>query len=279
MVADDIIYKLGLVFLGFLSVILCLTFAFQERLEKIFTTVLAVATVALVVTAVIQHYDTIDAINQSKTMAEAMVRLSTNDRAWVFIKYDKLEINASDATQRFINLLVRFSLHNYGNTPAIVKSVEPHMFYIFVGNPAWHVEPDPRASSAVQWRETETPFLIEESPQPGRVIPDPSAAMSREYSADQVVIPTSGEINLTAPFRFENVVVGLPQMSPEDVARIWPRSGQNSLPGDSWFFCDVHYTDVYGVDRETGYYARLSMIGGRAEAPSEQNDKKHNVVH
>jgi hypothetical protein len=272
---DTALYKFGLFLLGSFTVILCLAFAFEitekpsrlrfsptrflkqalfQNTEKIFTAVLAIATVALVGTAIKQHYDTIDAINatnrfakaaedyaaQSKTIAaatassaDATIRLLTNNRAWIFIKYGNLEVIGSDATQRFIAPLGRFSLHNYGNTVEIVKSVEPHMFYIFVGNPAWHVEPDPGASSAVQWRETETPFVIEESPQPGRVVPDPSAAMSREYSADQVVIPPSGEINLAASFTFENVVIGSPQMSPEDVACIWPRRGQHNVPGDT----------------------------------------------
>jgi hypothetical protein len=101
--------------------------------------------------------------------------------------------------------------------------------------------------------------------------------MSREYSADQVVIPPSGEINLAASFRFENVVIGSPQMSPEDVARIWPRRGQDKVPGDSWFFCDIHYTDVYGVNGQTGYYARLGLNGPLA--PSEQNSKKYIFEH
>jgi hypothetical protein len=122
---DTALYKFGLFVLGFFTVILCLAFAFEiteklsrlrfrpvrflkqalfQNTEKIFTAVLAIATVALVGTAIKQHYDTIDAINatnrfakaaedyaaQSKTIAaatassaDATIRLSTNNRAWL----------------------------------------------------------------------------------------------------------------------------------------------------------------------------------------------------
>jgi hypothetical protein len=71
MTGDHSINTFGLPFLGFLTIILCLNFAFQERLEKIFTAVLASATVALVFTAILQHYDTIDAINAAEATAKA----------------------------------------------------------------------------------------------------------------------------------------------------------------------------------------------------------------
>jgi hypothetical protein len=99
-----------------------------------------------------------EAANKS---AEATVRLSTNNRAWVILLYDgRLDIIISDPTQRTIVPRVHFALHNYGNSPAIIKSVEPHMFYIPLGNPTQVFperptgELDPRSPSDRRWRET-----------------------------------------------------------------------------------------------------------------------------
>jgi hypothetical protein len=204
--------------------------------------------------------------------AQATVKLSTINRAWVFLQYGRLEVTISDPTQRTIVLLVHFALHNYGNSPAIIKSVEPHMFYIPLGNPnpVFPEELDPRSPSARHWRETWMPSVIEESPHPLWGIPfvtDPSAAVSRGFAANQVIIPANGEINIQAQFWFQNVGPG-PRF-PQEAQEFF--SQRHGLAGDSWFFCDVRYTDVYGVDGETGYYARLGING--AQPPSEQNNR------
>jgi hypothetical protein len=227
-----------------------------------------------------QGYEMHEAGRDTNSLANATVRLSTNNRAWVFLLYDgRLDIGISDPTQRTIVPHVHFALHNYGNSPAIIKSVEPHMFYIPLGNPTQVFperptgELDPRSPSDRRWRETWVPSVIEENPHPLWGVPfvtDPGAPVSREFAVNQVVIPANGEINVLTDFWFQNVVPG-PQFPQEGQAYFWPHQGHDNLRGDSWFFCDVHYTDVYGVDGETGYYAKLGIIG--TEQPSEQYNR------
>jgi hypothetical protein len=220
--------------------------------------------------------DTKKLAEAADTSAQATAKLSTNNRAWVFLQYGRLEVTISDPTQKTIVPLVHFGLHNYGNSPAIIKSVEPHMLYIPLGNPnpVFPEELDPRSPSAREWRETWMPPPIEESPHPLRGMPlvtDPGAAVShRDFVANQVIIPANGEINIQSQFWFQNVGPG-PQFPQQAQAFFWPHHGQDNLEGDSWFFCDVHYTDVFGVDGETGYYARLGING--PEPPSEQNNR------
>jgi hypothetical protein len=74
-----------------------------------------------------------EAGRDTNSLANATIRLSTNNRAWVFLQYGRLEVIISNSNQRLIVPFVYFVLHNYGNSPAIIKSVEPHMFYVDFG--------------------------------------------------------------------------------------------------------------------------------------------------
>jgi hypothetical protein len=121
-----------------LAIIICLVFALQATVEKVtavFTVVLGVATTALVITAIIQHGDALDAIqatnrfakaaedyaNYTKSLALSSTRtIETNiasERAtFQILKFELVEKQPNDPTPT-----VNYSFINMGRTAAVIN--------------------------------------------------------------------------------------------------------------------------------------------------------------
>jgi len=203
--------------------------------------------------------------------AESTERLSPNNRAWIFVKFGKYETKPSTPnivvqnTPRSVYWFVHFTLHNFGNSPAIISSIEPHLFVI-PPEARVVVEPDPRSPTALDVRETNIGFVLNENsnqrlPYVSANTPVPSAF---SFGENQVVLPTNDGLHILSSFFFVKTPAHEKLSHDADV-------------GFHWFFCVVQYRDIYGVNRETGYYAKLGL-NNTTMAPTEPN-RKYNYWH
>lgn len=100
-----------------------------DRITAAFTVVLAVATLALVITALIQHNDAVDAVHETERVAAAaenqlivmggqLKEMQTTHRAWVNADIVGEGQIFRDETDFFFPL--KFILHNSGSLPASI---------------------------------------------------------------------------------------------------------------------------------------------------------------
>jgi hypothetical protein len=195
----------------------------------------------------------------AKKSSEATERLSTSNRAWLLVRF----ISRDDATISpggFFATDARFQIRNYGQTPAIITSAIPHLFFQIgiLGK-----EPDPVAQEAAKLHEIRDVILIDRKT--GDQLP---ANNFFSHDAQVIIGPNECLCEVIGNFIFRRADVFALGGSDSD--------RQTLIRGGTfYFYVLLKYRDIYETDRETSYYARL-FGPNLAQAPSPENDKKYN---
>ncbi len=179
-------------------------------------------------------------------------RSSTAGRGWTFFVYP-LQAPAPRGSDTDFSIGIKFRLDNPGDTPSIITGVKLHLFVADGEMP--FVEPDP-LNPAVQ-------FLHETKMMPITAI-DAGVVIDENYISNGVVLPSKGNLGLMeTTFGFHRPA------SPSKIINGITVPTIPILGRRMWLFSVIQYRDIFGFDRVTGYYARLS--GADASRP-EHNE-------
>jgi hypothetical protein len=201
----------------------------------------------------------------AQAVRQADAAVSGNDisraanRAWLFVEFvsrDRFE--RTDRTPRF-NIDITFKITNFGQAPAIIESLESHMFWN--SNIPGFYEPDPIIDKTYQ--EDLFGGLIE--PTRNIMIADQHPFRSGDASSfnrvatNQIIVKGgAGELHLifNGNYKFQR-----------------PAVTGGFASNNILFFCIIHYKDVHGLNGETGYYARIDASGRGTLRPTPEHEK------
>jgi hypothetical protein len=173
-------------------------------------------------------------------------RSSTAGRAYIFIKP---EIALSDnnplgalATGPY-RPSIRFSIKNFGQTPAIITKVETHLY--LTNTFGTEEPPDPSSPAALASIEAV----------PGNIGPVDYPRAASTGNLEMLSVDTREDGN---PLRI--VFAGGAESGPLEQKFVFLR-GVHVLQG-AWFYCSITYQDIFGEkDRHTWLYARIGGTG------------------
>jgi hypothetical protein len=155
-----------------------------------------------------------DAAEAAKISAIASERASTNNRAWLFVKFntrDQIERVAS--TPRF-GVDVNFQLQNFGQTPAIVTQITAHMFWD--AGLSRFIEPGPGSETSRPMREDmfaglfdiKNVALMPTNPPFERQTELPFGETPPIPSANQIIIPANESSGpMQGRFTFQRIMI------------------------------------------------------------------------
>jgi hypothetical protein len=194
-------------------------------------------------------------LNEMQKQSISADRSATANRAWLFVKFvSHTPVERTGAMPpRFVTDLV-FTIYNAGQTPAVITKISAHMFWVVGTGDVPMIlssfEPDPIKDRSLGEAmlmgltnmQTGEEYLhnmwfAEEPPKWNRL----------SEATNQVIIPAASPPNpITGRFLFQRA--GISDANTQDAINF----------SQLWFYCWVTYKDVYGIDRDTSYYARLA---------------------
>lgn len=193
-----------------------------------------------------------DSADAAKKSAEATERSSIAGRAYIFARYEQPDekdlfpkIVAQNGEKIFINVTMRFSIHNFGKTPAVITKLETHLFvsntdrFFTVDN-----APNPLAVTSKT--------LMEESCQPALALNGSLYFGKEDLGSTRVTIPANWDSGAIE----QNFVVSRPVAMTKDAK--FTRHG-------AWFYCRSTYKDIFNIERHTTMY--FGMYGAAVEYP------------
>lgn len=195
----------------------------------------------------------IDATEMQR-QSTAAERSSTAGRAYLFASYDvpqaapfetPLIAPEPSRKERFV-VTVKFSIKNFGPTPAIITKFQTHLLIGADGRPI-NNEIDPRSAVTAEMKEQERSAAVLDisSARLGNagiahIDDDPTLRLPL-----RIIFPANAESGVFAQrFIFRN--------------RIQPIGP--SVDG-AWFYCFVTYKDIFSIERHTSLYVILFAAG------------------
>jgi hypothetical protein len=152
-------------------------------------------------------------------------------RSIVYIEYPQGAPEVNDIGKGNKGITIHLALRNRGDVPATINRITTHLYIA-------QNEPDPEGSSGAAAMED---FALS----------DPDGLSSQQVATGQLVIPPGESKALTKTVGFERSKidgVNGPGLQYRYLTLMWLR-------------CVVVYEDVYGKNRETSYYVRVSGTG------------------
>jgi hypothetical protein len=175
-----------------------------------------------------------------KRQSDAAEKSATAGRAYLFIKpeFAMTEINPQGSLAGPYRPAIRFSIKNFGQTPAIITSIKTHLY--LTNTMATDDPPEPNSPEAMAGVEdTQWAIGAVELPPQGR-----ADMITVESNGDEplriLVAPTADTGTLEQKFVFQR--------------------GRRSLQW-AWFYCAITYQDIFGETRHTWLYARVGGTG------------------
>ena len=201
-----------------------------------------------------------EAADAAQGTAKAVQALVTGNRARIFIEYISTSRVKRHHNPDNYMMEVKFRIKNYGFTPAVIDMIELDAYWID-GNEIY--EPDPSIEEHKIFRQIDVDgfgdppntFLPIQNHVGGRI---PSVT---NWEHQTIIGSDHGSCNVTVNFTFRR----------HNIVETNRTDGR--ISGEIWFHCVVRYRDIYGVDRETGYYTE---IGAVTWAPSKSLNDKYN---
>jgi hypothetical protein len=187
---------------------------------------------------------TADAALKQATLIEkqsaAIERTSTAGRAYILVSYDTPQ--GPEATGRVIP--IRFTIKNIGQSPAIITSIDTHLFIKPMGGFQGTEPPDPN---------------------------DETVSVYGERGKDIMMTPL-GDFTYDSSLGSRPIIPGLTDIKSITQNFKYGYDPEAAPAHGGWFYCRIIYFDIFGIERHTRYYVHL--YGATAEYPQNQNWNK-----
>lgn len=183
-----------------------------------------------------------DAANKSADAAKQSLDVARQalSRPWVFVHGQSLEFVRNGSQGKADNaylpnagqpdkfhITFKFTIENAGSSPAIIQNIISHAYVM--NDSMDGDEPDPNSERGKHLQETSALQASVEG--------------TGQYDPSSLIIPANTSSIISNTFLFNRTQEGFPTHIPR-----------------KWFLCIVQYKDVFGYDRETGYFVQQNGV-------------------